>query len=105
MEALTAAPVGWVLSSGVRSVLDPGRFGLELHPAKIRPIEFGRYAVERRKKRGTGKPETFDFLVFTSGCGRNHKNGSFEVERKTVANRLRSNTKSGEGPASRPRIP
>jgi hypothetical protein len=30
-----------------------GKFGLELHPEKIRLIEFGRYAMERRKKRGS----------------------------------------------------
>jgi RNA-directed DNA polymerase len=41
------------------------RFGLELHPQKTRLIEFGRYAAERRKKRGEGKPETFNFLGFS----------------------------------------
>jgi len=41
------------------------KFGLELHPDKTRLIEFGRYAAERRKKRGEGKPETFNFLGFT----------------------------------------
>jgi RNA-directed DNA polymerase len=66
-----------------------GRFGLELHPDKTRLIEFGRYAAERRKKRGQGKPETFDFLGFTHACGGNRKNGSFEVKRRTVAKRLR----------------
>jgi len=30
------------------------KFGLELHPEKTRWIEFGRYAAERRKKRGQG---------------------------------------------------
>jgi hypothetical protein len=40
-------------------------FGLELHPEKTRLIEFGRYAAERRKKRGKGKPETFNFLGFS----------------------------------------
>ncbi len=40
------------------------KFGLELHPDKTRLIEFGRYATERRKKRGEGKPETFNFLAF-----------------------------------------
>ncbi len=34
-----------------------GKFGLELHPEKTRLIEFGRYATERRAKRGEGKPE------------------------------------------------
>ena len=65
------------------------RFGLELHPTKTRLIEFGRYAVAQRKKRGQGKPETFDFLGFTHACGRNHKNGRFEVKRRTIAKRLR----------------
>jgi len=40
-------------------------FGLELHPDKTRRIEFGRYAEENRKRRGEGKPETFDFLGFS----------------------------------------
>ena len=42
-----------------------GKFGLALHPDKTRLIEFGRFAAEDRKKRGMGKPETFDFLGFT----------------------------------------
>ena len=33
------------------------KFGLELHPEKTRLIEFGRFAAERRKRRGEGKPE------------------------------------------------
>ena len=41
------------------------KFGLELHPDKTRLIEFGRFAAENRKRRGEGKPETFDFLGFT----------------------------------------
>ena len=36
-------------------------FGLELHPAKTRLIELGRHAAVDRRKRGLGKPETFDF--------------------------------------------
>ena len=64
------------------------RFNLELHPEKTRLIEFGRFAVERRKRRGDGKPETFDFLGFTHMCGKTRK-GKFTVRRKTVANRLR----------------
>lgn len=43
---------------------------LELHPDKTRVIEFGRYAHERRAKRGEGKPATFDFLGFTHVCAR-----------------------------------
>jgi RNA-directed DNA polymerase len=53
------------------------KFGLELHPEKTRLIEFGRYAAERRGKRGEGKPETFNFLGFTHICGKNHATGYF----------------------------
>jgi hypothetical protein len=38
---------------------------LELHPDKTRRIEFGRFAEQNRKRRGEGKPETFDFLGFS----------------------------------------
>jgi hypothetical protein len=38
---------------------------LELNAEKTRLIEFGRFAAQTRKKRGAGKPETFDFLGFT----------------------------------------
>ena len=40
------------------------KFGLELHPDKTRLIEFGRYAARERKRRGEGKPETFNFLGY-----------------------------------------
>lgn len=63
-------------------------YGLELHPDKTRLIEFGRYAAERRAKRGEGKPETFNFLGFTHICGKNHKTGYFLVLRKTVGKRM-----------------
>lgn len=66
-----------------------GKFGLELHPTKTRLIEFGRFAADSRQKGGQGKPETFDYLGFTHACGKNHKNGSFEVKRRTMAKRLR----------------
>jgi hypothetical protein len=36
-----------------------------LHSEKTRLIEFGRYAAQNRKRRGLGKPETFDFLGFS----------------------------------------
>src|SRR6202011_3201287 len=42
-----------------------GKFGLELHSDKTRRIEFGRFAEQNRKRRGEGKPETFDFLGFS----------------------------------------
>ncbi|HEX2713446.1 MAG TPA: reverse transcriptase domain-containing protein [Candidatus Acidoferrales bacterium] len=64
------------------------KFGLELHPDKTRLIEFGRFAVQDRKRRGEGKPETFDFLGFTHICGQSWKNGKFFVLRKTIRERL-----------------
>ena len=51
-------------------------------------LEFGRYAVERRKRRGARKPETFDFLGFTHIGGRSRA-GQFLVHRKTIKKRLR----------------
>lgn len=66
------------------------KFGLELHPEKTRLIEFGRFAEDNRKRRGEGKPETFDFLGFTHICGKTRKNGWFTVRRQTVKKRLRS---------------
>jgi len=69
------------------------KFGLELHPDKTRLIEFGRYAADRRKKRGEGKPETFNFLGFTHICGTSHKTGYFVVKRKTVGQRLATKLK------------
>jgi len=66
------------------------KFGLELHSEKTRLIEFGRYAEVRRRRRGEGKPETFDFLGFTHMCGRARKTGSFVVRRKTVSKRMRA---------------
>jgi len=64
------------------------KFGLELHPEKTRLIEFGRYAAERRAKRGEGKPETFNFLGFTHICGKSPTTGYFQVYRKTIGKRL-----------------
>ena len=57
-------------------------FGLSLAEEKSRLIEFGRFAETNRKKRGEGKPETFDFLGFTHYCSRS-RNGKFRVKRKT----------------------
>jgi RNA-directed DNA polymerase len=69
------------------------KFGLELHPEKTRLIEFGRHATERRKKRGEGKPETFNFLGFTHICGTSHKTGYFTVHRRTIGKRMAAKLK------------
>jgi group II intron reverse transcriptase/maturase len=63
-------------------------FGLELHPDKTRLIEFGRFAIRDRKRRGERKPETFNFLGFTHICGQGWKNGKFFVLRNTIRERL-----------------
>jgi len=64
------------------------KFRLDLHPDKTRRIEFGRYAESNRKRRGEGKPETFDFLGFTHISGKSGK-GSYAVRRMTVRKRMR----------------
>ena len=63
-------------------------FGLELHPAKTRVLEFGRFAQANRGERGEGRPETFDFLGFTHYC-RTKRNGRFGLGRKPVPRRVR----------------
>lgn len=63
-------------------------FGLELEPEKTRLIEFGRYAQENRRRKGLGKPETFDFLGFTHYCSKSQK-GYFRVKRKTSKKKMR----------------
>src|SRR5437870_7868158 len=65
------------------------KFGLELHPDKTRRIEFGRFAEENRKRRGEGKPETFDFLGFQHISGKNRL-GRFTVRRTTIRKRMRA---------------
>jgi RNA-directed DNA polymerase len=66
-----------------------GQFGLKLHPDKTRLIEFGRFARDNRRRKGKGKPQTFDFLGFTHCCGTTRK-GKFMVLRLTSAKRLRA---------------
>jgi RNA-directed DNA polymerase len=84
--------VGFQHESDARHFLDEmrerlGRFALSLHPEKTRLIEFGRFAAERRKRRGLGKPETFNFLGFTFICGKT-RSGKFQIQRKTRRDRM-----------------
>jgi group II intron reverse transcriptase/maturase len=65
------------------------RFNLELHPDKTRLIEFGRFANETRRRRGDGKPETFNFLGFTHACGKT-RTGEFIVLRQTIRARMQA---------------
>lgn len=85
---------GFELESDARRFLDATRerfahFGLELHGGKTRLIEFGRFAADRRKRRGQGKPETFTFLGFTFICGKS-RSGTFQLQRKTRTDRMRA---------------
>jgi group II intron reverse transcriptase/maturase len=66
------------------------QFGLRLHDDKTRLIEFGRYAIERRQRRGEGRPETFDFLGFTHKCAQTRTHGWFTVSRHSLAKRMRA---------------
>jgi RNA-directed DNA polymerase len=66
------------------------KFKLELHPDKTRLLEFGPFAAENRRRKGRGKPETFDFLGFTHICGKKRSNGRFTVLRQTMRKRLRA---------------
>jgi hypothetical protein len=65
------------------------KFSLELHPEKTRLIEFGRFAAERRARRGEAKPETFNFLGFTHICGKTRK-GAYTIHRRSIAKRIRA---------------
>jgi RNA-directed DNA polymerase len=86
--------VGFQHESDARRFLDEmrerlGKFALTLHPEKTRLIEFGRFAAERRQRRGLGKPETFNFLGFTFICGKTRQ-GKFQIKRKTRRDRMRA---------------
>jgi RNA-directed DNA polymerase len=85
--------VGFEHEHDARRFLDALRerlkeFALSLHPEKTRLIEFGRFAAENRKRRGLGKPQTFNFLGFTFICGKSRR-GKFLIKRKSRRDRLR----------------
>src|ERR1700726_1657833 len=86
--------IGFEHESDARRFLDEmqkrlGEFALSLHPEKTRLIEFGRFAAERRRRLGLGKPETFTFLGFAFTCGKTRA-GKFQIKRKTRADRMRA---------------
>jgi RNA-directed DNA polymerase len=89
--------IGFQHESDARHFLDEmrerlGKFALSLHPEKTPLIEFGRFAAERRKRRGLGKPETFNFLGFTFICGKTRQD-KFQIKRKTRRDRMRAKLK------------
>ena len=59
------------------------KYGLSLAEEKTKILEFGRFAAENRRRRGEGKPETFDFLGFTFYCGMDGKKQFFRCKVKT----------------------
>ena len=69
------------------------KFKLRLHPDKTRLIEFGYFAANNRRRRGQGKPETFNFLGFTHICGKKRSNGMFTVYGRTISKRDRAKLK------------
>jgi RNA-directed DNA polymerase len=77
-----------------------GKVNVELHPEKTRLIECGRYAAERRQRRGQGKPAPFDFVGFTPTCSKTRK-GKCTVRRKTIAPRLRKKRQAVKDPLRR----
>src|SRR5215469_7776401 len=84
--------VGFEHESDARRFRDAMRerlqeFSLSLHPEKTRLIEFGRFAADRRARRGVGKPETFTFLGFVFVCGKS-RSGKFLLKRKTRRDRM-----------------
>src|SRR5213594_917362 len=86
--------VGFEHESDARRFLEAmrerlGKFALSLHSEKNRLIEFGRFAVENRKRRGLGKPETFNFLGFTFICSRTRRD-KFQITRKSRRDRMRA---------------
>jgi len=68
------------------------KYGLEIELSKSRLLEFGRYAKERRKRRGEGRPETFHFLGFTFYCGETLE-GKYCVIPRTNSKRFRKSLK------------
>jgi group II intron reverse transcriptase/maturase len=89
--------VGFELEADARAFWDAMRerfkqFALELHEDKTRLVEFGRFAADRRARRGQGKPETFKFLGFLFICGKTRR-GSYQLQRKTRSDRMRTRLK------------
>jgi group II intron reverse transcriptase/maturase len=72
------------------------KFRLELHPEKTRLLEFGRYAAERREKRGEGRPEVFNFLGLTHISAKDEK-GKFMVLRITQKKRFQAKLREVKG--------
>jgi len=64
-------------------------FAPSLNPDMTRVVEFGRRAAVNRKRRGLGKPETFNFLGFTFISSKSRR-GGFLIKRKTRRDRMKN---------------
>jgi RNA-directed DNA polymerase len=69
------------------------KYGLTLHPAKTRLLEFGRGAWTRWMSHGGPAPATFDFLGFTHFCA-SSRQGRFTIHIQTRRTRLRRSVKA-----------
>ena len=69
------------------------KFNLQIAEEKTKILEFGRFAEENRKRKGFGKPNTFDFLGFTDYCSKSSK-GKFRVKRKTSRKKFKAKVKA-----------
>jgi RNA-directed DNA polymerase len=67
-------------------------FQLEIARDKTKIIPFGRFASETCRRKGMGKPQTFDFLGFTHYCSKS-QNGKFRVKRKTSKKKMNAKLK------------
>jgi RNA-directed DNA polymerase len=66
----------------------PSWVGFHFNAEKTRLIACGPHAIANRKRRGEGKPDTFDGLGCTHICERHRKTSYFIVRRKTALKRL-----------------
>ena len=69
------------------------KYGLELAGEKTKVVQFGRFAEGDRKKKGLGKPETFDWLGFTFYCSTNSTGSFFRCKVRTSRKKLRAKIK------------
>lgn len=68
------------------------KFQLEIAEDKTKIIPFGRFAEVDGKRKGQGKPPTFDFLGFTHYCSKSKK-GKFRVKRKSSRKKVNDKLK------------
>lgn len=68
------------------------KFNLEVSAEKTRIVEFGRHAKENTKKRGSIKPDTFNFLGLTHYCSESRR-GKFLMKVKTNKQRMSNKLK------------